>query len=378
MCWKKRCKVGPIPEEQKPKEACHSKPETPNHHTKKEEQPKQNNVPKDQPKRKKEVTVAPIKTPRYKQMSCLGFPNPVQICYMNSCLQSLLTLVCFIRDISQQQQVWSLSPNASIIRSLIDIKESHFSSNVRQKLSVLAAFKKAVSLRDSEFEDLSQKDAHEFLTSVLHQIRSLGQELQVLAASNGTIYSCPVENNMVFKMLNTRKCKSCGTGSAREEDFTNLSLDMIPGGGTVHEMIEDYQKETQLEYLCKCGGTVSGQQSSFINLPRVLVLHVKRFKYSPTYQLIKDHDPIVLSREVVVSSRKGGGCYSLVSTINHIGATATTGHYICDGVDPDVGQRDPTDRWFTYNDAMVTETSGASVCDHRQRSSYILFYQRQE
>ena len=53
------------------------------------------------------------------------------------------------------------------------------------------------------------------------------------------------------------------------------------------------------------------------------------------------------------------------------------GHYICDGVDPDVPQEDVIDRWFTYNDAKVTETSGALLCDQRQRTSYILFYKRQ-
>lgn len=52
------------------------------------------------------------------------------------------------------------------------------------------------------------------------------------------------------------------------------------------------------------------------------------------------------------------------------------GHYICDGRDPDVGQGDQTDRWFTYDDAEVTETSGDSVCDTRRRSSYILTYKR--
>ena len=53
------------------------------------------------------------------------------------------------------------------------------------------------------------------------------------------------------------------------------------------------------------------------------------------------------------------------------------GHYIYDGVDPDVPKDVTTDRWFTYNDAKVTETSGAFVCDQRQRTSYILFYKRQ-
>lgn len=53
------------------------------------------------------------------------------------------------------------------------------------------------------------------------------------------------------------------------------------------------------------------------------------------------------------------------------------GHYVCDGVDPDVGVEDPTDRWFCYNDAEVTETNGASVCNRRERNAYILFYKRQ-
>ena len=52
------------------------------------------------------------------------------------------------------------------------------------------------------------------------------------------------------------------------------------------------------------------------------------------------------------------------------------GHYICDGVDPDVGREDLTDRWFTYDDEEVTQTSGDAVRAKRQRDSYILFYQR--
>ncbi|XP_050932068.1 ubiquitin carboxyl-terminal hydrolase 3 isoform X1 [Lates calcarifer] len=113
------------------------------------------------------------------------------------------------------------------------------------------------------------------------------------------------------------------------------------------------------------------------SINRVLVLHLKRFRYTPTFQLEKIHDPVDLQRELVVSSGQDGACYSLISTINHIGTTARSGHYICDGVDPDVGPVDLTDRWFTYNDTVVTQTSGVNVCNQRQRSSYILFYRRQ-
>lgn len=54
-----------------------------------------------------------------------------------------------------------------------------------------------------------------------------------------------------------------------------------------------------------------------------------------------------------------------------------SGHYICDGVDPDVRQVDPTDRWFTYNDDVVSETCGPFVFKLREKYAYILFYQRQ-
>lgn len=51
------------------------------------------------------------------------------------------------------------------------------------------------------------QDAHEFLTSVLDQMRCLSPQLQMRAASMGRVYSCPVEDNMVFKIQKTRTCK---------------------------------------------------------------------------------------------------------------------------------------------------------------------------
>lgn len=52
------------------------------------------------------------------------------------------------------------------------------------------------------------------------------------------------------------------------------------------------------------------------------------------------------------------------------------GHYVSDGMDLDVEEEDLSDRWFTYNDAVVTKTTGHSVCAKRRNSSYMLFYKR--
>ncbi len=35
---------------------------------------------------------------------------------------------------------------------------------------------------------------------------------------------------------------SCGSRSTREEEYTNLSLNLLPGGGTVEDLLEDYLK----------------------------------------------------------------------------------------------------------------------------------------
>ncbi|XP_059215963.1 ubiquitin carboxyl-terminal hydrolase 37-like [Centropristis striata] len=318
----------------------------------------------------------PTETFRQQQIHHLGFPNPAQFCYINSCLQSLLTLKDFVNTISCQELIWNLLPDAALLRSFMDIKESHSSGDVNHKIRLVNAFRKTIW--SPEFHDLQQKDAHEFLTSILDQMRCLSPQLQVMAASMDTTYSCPVEQHMVFKMLNIRTCKRCGTESHREEEFTNLSLDLIPGGGSVEDMIKEYLMEKELDYNCECGATTSVQRSSFLTVPRVLVLHLKRFRITPTFTLTKVHDPIVLLRDLVVTTDQAGALYSLVSSINHISPSQKCGHYICDGVDTDIGQEDLTDRWFTYNDSVVTETSGDNVCNQREKTSYILFYQRQD
>lgn len=111
----------------------------------------------------------------------------------------------------------------------------------------------------------------------------------------------------------------CGAVSITEEEFTNLSLDLIPGGGTVEEMLRCYLKvrnaspqsfplevtdvmfkwdventfqaqhqssiedkaccfcavlqETELDYNCECGATTSCQRLSFVNLPKWVTSH---------------------------------------------------------------------------------------------------------
>ncbi|XP_047449394.1 ubiquitin carboxyl-terminal hydrolase 29-like [Mugil cephalus] len=312
---------------------------------------------------------------RVQQDSWFGFPNPGQICYMNSSLQSLLTLREFIMDVSSQEEVWSLSPGTEIISCLKNIVRCHGSKNAGYKLWALAMFKRVLSVQAPEFGDCHQKDAHEFLTAVVDQIRSLASSLQEFAAFTERSYTCPVKRNLVFTMQNTRKCKSCGAQSIREEDFTNLSLDLVPGS-SVQQMLQEYQMETLLEYRCECGGNTSGQRSTFLTLPKFLMLHLKRFTFTQDLLMRKLHYPVDLCRGLLVTSTQAEGWYSLVSAISHLGSGGNAGHYISDGLHPDHTLEDHSDRWLLYNDAQVLETTGAFVCETRQKTAYVLFYQK--
>ncbi|GLD54953.1 ubiquitin carboxyl-terminal hydrolase 37-like protein [Lates japonicus] len=100
------------------------------------------------------------------QLECLGLPNPAQICYLNSSLQSLLTLEDFCKKTSStREQVWSLVPEVMILRWW---------------------------LRAPELGTSNRKMPTSSLTSVPEQMRYWGLQLQVLAQAWVT-YRCPME-----------------------------------------------------------------------------------------------------------------------------------------------------------------------------------------
>ncbi|XP_033181784.1 ubiquitin carboxyl-terminal hydrolase 37-like [Anabas testudineus] len=159
---------------------------------------------------------------------------------MNSSLQSLLGLGDFVRGFSCQKWLWSSVPSARLLRRFMAVRDAHTSLDYQRKSRLLHSFKEVLSVQVPEFRDQQQKDAHEFLTSVLDQMRNLAPLLQDCADIMSRTYTCPVEGHLVFNMENTRTCKRCGIQSKQLETFTNLSLDLVPGGSVV-QMIQRYQ-----------------------------------------------------------------------------------------------------------------------------------------
>lgn len=320
---------------------------------------------------------SPVMPKKKFDLSSFGLPNIGNSCYVNASVQSIMNIAPFMDRICAQEDIWKHCKKAKVLmhlKALTDLRKSRFNHWINPAV-LMHSFKQIIASKASEFCGGKQKDAHEFLTVLIKRIQSLAPTLQMSASSLGMVYHCPVQDMMRFGINRTRTCKRCGIGSSRREFMTNISLD-VQSHSTIDLLLQEYLRETYVEFRCNCGGQMSSLKSSFETLPNVLILHLKRFRFASTYHLKKVTDDVHLNRDLVVSSREDAGCFSLMGVLSHIGPSAYNGHYIFDGRSPANNCYEPIDRWLQYNDSCVHETSGRAVCKNRQKTAYILFYQR--
>ncbi|XP_072572775.1 uncharacterized protein [Paramormyrops kingsleyae] len=229
----------------------------------------------------------------HQRLVCLGLPNLGQTCYMNATLQCFFHLPTFCKDVRRQEEHWGLVPYADLIRYFSDLLSARRGSRSRQKKTLLRNLIHSVS---DQFAEDEQNDAHEFFSCLISQLNELGTLIQ--AWEGAAMYACPVEGNLSFQMLCQRTCTSCGAQSSRTEDFTSLSLDVLPHL-SVEDLLKNYFKDSEVEFRCAtCRGSHAVLSWTFITLPRVLVLHMKRFSFTPQFQLVKVQDPVLLRREI--------------------------------------------------------------------------------
>ena len=138
---------------------------------------------------------------------------------------------------------------------------------------------------------------------------------------------------------------------------------------------------------CKTKRRCSKRMSVY-RFPRVLVIHIKRFRYNNIYREKLSTDvnfPLHgLDLTPYLSlDRPSGGCdhvhsgqpvYDLVSVSNHSG-TMHGGHYVAH-VNTASGRGDPSDdnsRWVCFNDSRVSTVQVSNISGP---SAYVLFYQQ--
>ena len=95
---------------------------------------------------------------------------------------------------------------------------------------------------------------------------------------------CPTRRNFTAAVRATLTCDACGDVSERFETFRHLSVDLPPGEApaTLDALLARFFAPESLERRCArdgCEGVCATLARRVVRLPRVLVVHLKRFRF---------------------------------------------------------------------------------------------------
>ncbi|POS85132.1 cysteine proteinase, partial [Erysiphe pulchra] len=238
--------------------------------------------------------------------------------------------------------------------------------------------------RENEtFRTSMHQDAHEFYGLVLNSvITNVGAKTQELIANNTAApdksIECPsssvVHNSSLADGIRTQgtswvheifegvltsetKCLTCETVSQRDETFLDLSID-LDEHSSVTSCLRKFSAEEMLcernKFHCdNCGGLQEAERRMKIKrLPKILALHLKRFKYTEDMtQLQKLFHRVVYPYHLRMFNTTDDAedpdrLYELYAVVVHIGGNAYHGHYVSVIKTQDRG-------WLLFDDEMV-------------------------
>ncbi|KAB5579874.1 ubiquitin carboxyl-terminal hydrolase [Coniochaeta sp. 2T2.1] len=266
--------------------------------------------------------------------------------------------------------------------------------------------------RDNEmFRNSMHQDAHEFyglvLNDVIANVEANARRIQekeqasnkdglaqsVQSALGGNSLAAPgtrspgtgwVHDIFEGVLTSETKCLTCETASQRDETFLDLSID-LEEHSSVTSCLRKFSAEEMLcernKFHCDhCGGLQEAEKRMKIKrLPKVLALHLKRFKYTEDYsRLHKLFHRVVYPYHLRMFNTTDDAedpdrMYELYAVVVHIGGNAYHGHYVAVIKTPDRG-------WLLFDDEMVEPVDKHFVRNFfgdkpGMACAYVLFYQ---
>ncbi|XP_012595691.1 ubiquitin carboxyl-terminal hydrolase 37 isoform X2 [Microcebus murinus] len=258
----------------------------------------------------------------HQQQQLQGFSNLGNTCYMNAILQSLFSLQSFANDLLKQGIPWKKIPLNALIRRFAHLLVKKDICNSETKKDLLKKVKNAISATAERFSGYMQNDAHEFLSQCLDQLKEDMEKLNKTWKSEPfpgeeispdisatRVYTCPVITNLEFEVQHSIICKACGEIIPKREQFNDLSIDLprrkkpLPPR-SIQDSLDLFFRAEELEYSCeKCGGKCALVRHKFNRLPRVLILHLKRYSFNVALSLNnKIGQQVIIPRYLTLSS----------------------------------------------------------------------------
>lgn len=300
----------------------------------------------------------------------------------------------------------SYGMSESLFTSLKDIFESLVGSQSRIGVIRPQQFLDVLRREHEMFRTAMHQDAHEFLNLLLNEVVS-NVELEAskqtfpektlpptesadslgMTSSSGS--KSPNTTRWVHELFegtltSETKCLTCEKVSQRDEVFLDLSVD-LEQHSSVTSCLRKFSAEEMLcernKFHCdNCGGLQEAEKRMKIKrLPRVLALHLKRFKYTEDLQrLQKLFHRVVYPYHLRLFNTTDDAedpdrLYELYAVVVHIGGGPYHGHYVAIIKTEDRG-------WLLFDDELVEPVDKNYVRNFfgdrpGLACAYILFYQ---
>lgn len=301
----------------------------------------------------------------------------------------------------------------SLFTSLKDIFEAITANSSRIGVVSPTRFLEILRRENEMFRSLMHQDAHEFLNLLLNEVVTnvevnakkleAGKEINssaearsfedVLASAMPIITDgarTPSNTGWVHELFegtltSETKCLTCENVSQRDEAFLDLSVD-LDQHSSVTSCLRKFSEEEMLcernKFHCdRCGGLQEAEKRMKIKrLPRILALHLKRFKYTEDLQrLQKLFHRVVYPYHLRLFNTTDDAedpdrLYELYAVVVHIGGGPYHGHYVSIIKTQDRG-------WLLFDDELVEPVDKSFVRNFfgdrpGLACAYVLFYQQ--
>ncbi|XP_024518179.1 ubiquitin carboxyl-terminal hydrolase 3 isoform X3 [Selaginella moellendorffii] len=276
-----------------------------------------------------------------------GLENFGNTCYCNSVLQALYFCVPFRDQLLEYYSRTKSSgePEENLLTCLADL----FSQiNSQKKKTGVIAPKRFVQ-RVKKQNELFRSYMHQTLEKEAKSGRTASGNLKPAekkenGVANGTAADQDHPLTWVHKIFqgfltNETRCLRCETITARDEKFLDLSLD-IEQNSSITSCLRNFSSTETLnaedKFFCdKCCSLQEAQKRMKIKTPpRILALHLKRFKYIEQlgrYKKLSYRVVFPLELKLCNTTDDAPGSeseYSLFAVVVHVGSGPNHGHYV--------------------------------------------------